>query len=90
VKFSINSFGDYILTLVRGCAIIMILWGGLLLVLFIIIGLLIGIAQVILGGQADILIKYTAILLIAAVLYQTFSYITSDPEDNWKAPHECT
>ena len=85
----VKSFIDYILTVLSGCGITMILWAGLLLGLFIVIGLFIGVAQVILGGQADILAKYTAILLIAAVLYQTFSYITSDPEEDWKEPHEC-
>ena len=86
----VKSFIDYILTLVRSCAIAMILWGGLLLVLFIVIGLLIGIAQVILGGTADILMKYTAVILILAVLWTTFDYITSERNDEpWKAPHEC-
>ena len=84
-----NRFGDFILNTVRGCVITMILWGGLLLALFIIVGLLIGIAQVILGGTADILFKYTAIILIATIIYTAFDTATHDEEEEeWKAPHE--
>lgn len=83
-----KTFLGWMMTVIRSWVIVMFGWGLLLAALFIIIGLFIGIAQVILGGTADILFKYTAVILIAVFLWATFDYITSSDDDD-PAPHEC-